>query len=580
MAKTWGNQTYNEDWQPIDAMGNVLGEKDWQANREWDEQNAPGGAWNFSPEVKAANPVKWDQTPIGQQQLNERAPKPFVPTPTGTWSAANNGSDFSWDNPGDFSPAGGGVKPGFPGGGIGMVPGTGGQDSMPQSQGGSLSVSAPNLDNAALMSQLQGPTNLGQVQGPAALGQVQGPAALGAMQGPANLGQVQGPAGLSQLQGPANLGQVQGPAALQQLGATPNVAAAGPVSAMGQQVQGSIQRGLADPTVDTNSPVYQQQVAAFQRNAQRAAERNRASAAARMNAQGTLGSGSFDATVNRINQNQGAAEQDFEAQLMQSELNAGRERQARAQQLGAGLLSQEQQQSLSERLANQSSALQGMGMNNQRDLANQNTAMQALGLNSQRDMANQSGALQMAGLNSGRDLAGLQAQLQTQALNSGRDQSNQQAALAAMGFNNQRDLSNQSTAMQTLGLNSGRDQSNQQSALAALGLNNQRDLANQSSQLQTLGLNNQRDLTGYQAQNQRDLTRYGGQMQANLANQGAQMQQRGYNLQKYLGGRDLDLRGQQMNNQNQQFYDQLGQQLGLETGRMNQQALLALLGGG
>ena len=44
MAKGWKGQTYNEDWVPIDAMGNALGEKDWQANREYDQANDPGGA--------------------------------------------------------------------------------------------------------------------------------------------------------------------------------------------------------------------------------------------------------------------------------------------------------------------------------------------------------------------------------------------------------------------------------------------------------------------------------------------------------------------------------------------------------
>ena len=32
MAKNYGGKTYNEDWVPIDAMGNALGDKDWAAN--------------------------------------------------------------------------------------------------------------------------------------------------------------------------------------------------------------------------------------------------------------------------------------------------------------------------------------------------------------------------------------------------------------------------------------------------------------------------------------------------------------------------------------------------------------------
>jgi|GEM_PF-4763809 len=404
MAKDWQGRTFNEDWEPIDAMGNKTGEKDWDANRSWNEQNNPADVNNFSQDILDRT-GGWKGAPgTGVIGMN-----PGGPRASAAPASVAPSTSFAWDD------------------------------------GAAPSVTAPNLDAAAMMSQLQGP---------------------------------------------AALGQVQGPQALAQLGAAPTVAAAGPTSQFGQSVQGSIQSGLAAPAVNENDPAYRAQVDAYNRNSQRSAERMRASAAQRANATGTIGSGGFDAGVNRILQNQGAQEADFEAQLMQSELNAGRERQARAQQLGAGLFSQEQQQDLTTRLANQQGALTGMGMNNQRDLSNQNTAMQ------------------------------------------------------------------------TIGLNSGRDQ------------------ANQAAQLQTLGMNNQRDLTGYGAQNQRDLTRYGGQLQAGLANQGAQMQQRGYNLQRDLGLSDLDFRNRQSNQQNDQYYSGLGQQLGLETARLNQQALLSLMGGG
>ena len=411
MAKNWGNKTYDEDFYEINAMGErQSNEKDWDANRAWNEKNNPADVNNFSQDILDRT-GGWKGAPgtgvIGMNPGGARAAAPAAAP-----AAVAPSTSFAWDNTGD--------------------------NAAP-------SVTAPTLDAAAMMSQLQGP---------------------------------------------AALGQVQGPQALAQLGAAPTVASAGPTSQFGQSVQGSIQSGLADPAVNQDDPAYRAQVDAYNRNSQRSAERMRASAAQRANATGTLGSGGFDAGVNRILQNQGAQEADFEAQLMQSELNAGRERQARAQQLGAGLFSQEQQQDLTTRLANQQGALTGMGMNNQRDLSNQNTAMQ------------------------------------------------------------------------TLGLNSGRDQ------------------ANQAAQLQTLGMNNQRDLTGYGAQNQRDLTRYGGQLQAGLANQGATMQQRGYNLQRDLGLSDLDFRNRQSNQQNEQYYSGLGQQLGLETARLNQQALLSLMGGG
>ena len=347
MAKDWQGRTFNEDWEPINAMGEKLGEKDWAANRSWNEQNEPAAVNNFSQDILDRT-GGWKGAPRG-------APGE---SPGGAPAAVAPSTSFAWDAKGD---------------------------------GAAPSVTAPTLDAAAMMSQL---------------------------------------------------------------GAAPTVAAAGPTSSFGQSVQGSIQSGLAAPVVNENDPAYRAQVDAYNRNSQRSAERMRASAAQRANATGTLGSGGFDGSVNRILQNQGAQEADFEAQLMQSELNAGRERQARAQQLGAGLFSQEQQQGLQERLANQSSALTGMGMNNQRDLA------------------------------------------------------------------------------------------------------------------------------GYGAQNQRDLTRYGGQLQAGLANQGATMQQRGYNLQRDLGLSDLDFRNRQSNQQNEQYYSGLGQQLGLETARLNQQALLSLMGGG
>ena len=353
MAKDWAGKTYDEDFYEINAMGErQSNEKDWDANRAWNEKNNPADVNNFSQDILDRT-GGWKGAPgtgvIGMNPGGAPAAAPASVAPS---------TSFAWDNTGD--------------------------NAAP-------SVTAPTLDAAAMMSQL---------------------------------------------------------------GAAPTVAAAGPTSQFGQSVQGSIQSGLAAPVVNENDPAYRAQVDAYNRNSQRSAERMRASAAQRANATGTLGSGGFDAGVNRILQNQGAQEADFEAQLMQSELTAGRERQARAQQLGAGLFSQEQQQGLQERLANQSSALTGMGMNNQRDLA------------------------------------------------------------------------------------------------------------------------------GYGAQNQRDLTRYGGQLQAGLANQGSQMQQRGYNLQRDLGLSDLDFRNRQSNQQNEQYYSGLGQQLGLETARLNQQALLSLMGGG
>lgn len=59
---------------------------------------------------------------------------------------------------------------------------------------------------------------------------------------------------------------------------------------------------------------------------------------------------------------------------------------------------------------------------------------------------------------------------------------------------------------------------------------------------------------------------------------GLQGQREGYGLQRELGMADIGLRKDAMKNQNEQFYDSLGQQLGLSTADMNQRAMLALLG--
>ena len=53
MAKSWNNKLYDTDWYPIDDQGVRTGEKDWQANRDWNAKNDPGQINNFSPEVLA-----------------------------------------------------------------------------------------------------------------------------------------------------------------------------------------------------------------------------------------------------------------------------------------------------------------------------------------------------------------------------------------------------------------------------------------------------------------------------------------------------------------------------------------------
>lgn len=47
MARVWEGRSYDEDWYEVDNTGaRISDQKDWAANRAWDEANAPGGAWN------------------------------------------------------------------------------------------------------------------------------------------------------------------------------------------------------------------------------------------------------------------------------------------------------------------------------------------------------------------------------------------------------------------------------------------------------------------------------------------------------------------------------------------------------
>jgi len=78
MAKQWNDQTYNEDWVPIDAMGNATGEKDWAASNA----NTPAPVSNQAPAATtsqapyapgvgangAAAPGKWQ--PLESNTLN------------------------------------------------------------------------------------------------------------------------------------------------------------------------------------------------------------------------------------------------------------------------------------------------------------------------------------------------------------------------------------------------------------------------------------------------------------------------------------------------------------------------------
>jgi len=681
MAKVWGGKTYDTDWYEIDAFGNrTSNQKDWQANREWDAANDPAGAWNFSQEVAQANPVPWDTTARGKQHWSAvSSGVPASPTAwmqgAGAWNAIGNqprSGGFDWGgwqgtaptatptSPGAGMPPRGGqigqvpvfdpsaghgliVDEASPYAGIGPVPHP---ILLPQAQQTMPSPAfAPTVTPPSPLPQVGAAPQVGAPQGLAAMGtaqQVSAPVALG------NVGaapQVGAPPGLAAM-GAAQ--QVSAPVALANLGAAPqatsaqmgalgptqNVALGGPESAFSQQVRGAISRDLGAPTINPADPVLQAQLASFRAANQRATERQRAQEAQRANVGGTIGSGGFNTRMRALEEQQGIRDADFEAQLMASELASGRDRAERARQLGAGLLTQEAQQGLTERLANQQAAMQAMGLQTQRDvsnlgaqqqmtLANQQAALQMLGLQSGREqtqqalaqqanLANQAAGLQMAGLQSARDvaqqdqamraaLANQAAGLQTLGLQSQRD-------LAQQGFGMQAGLANQAAGLQMAGLQSARDIAQQDQAMRAA-------LANQAAGLQTLGLQSQRDLAQQGYGMQAGLANQAAALQAALANQQAGLTGRGQDisrelglleagqrgrgldiqqelgrndalirrnaleLQRQLGLTELDLRQLGLGMQDAQFYAGLGTQQGLEQARLNQQALLALLGG-
>jgi hypothetical protein len=57
MAKEWGGKTYNENWEEIDAMGNVLGGKDWSANASYAAANN-----TQNPYTNQAGASPWDKS--------------------------------------------------------------------------------------------------------------------------------------------------------------------------------------------------------------------------------------------------------------------------------------------------------------------------------------------------------------------------------------------------------------------------------------------------------------------------------------------------------------------------------------
>ena len=52
MAKDWAGKSYDEDFYEINAMGErQSNQKDWDANRAWNEVNNPADVNNFSQDI-------------------------------------------------------------------------------------------------------------------------------------------------------------------------------------------------------------------------------------------------------------------------------------------------------------------------------------------------------------------------------------------------------------------------------------------------------------------------------------------------------------------------------------------------
>lgn len=166
---------------------------------------------------------------------------------------------------------------------------------------------------------------------------------------------------------------------------------------LGAEVDTQLMSQIKPPTgVNTADPAFQQQLNAGQLANHRAAERSRMAAAQRLHAQGQSGSGALDAAMGGIVQQQGEADQAFEAQLMDRFLNADRDRAARALQLATGLTGQRE-----------GFGVQREGFGLQRELGLADIALRREGMNQQNNQFYDS---------LGQQLGLSQAQLNNQAM--------------------------------------------------------------------------------------------------------------------------------------------------------------------
>ena len=131
----------------------------------------------------------------------------------------------------------------------------------------------------------------------------------------------------------------------------PGAPAAPPTDPFHDAITKQIEDLLGPTEYDPNAPEIRMQRDVHNVALQRAAERRRASAAERAAAQGTLDSGGFDVTADQIEADRGMGEAAFEADLATRELEGQRARLMQALQIGAGIMSQQQQLALQKELA-------------------------------------------------------------------------------------------------------------------------------------------------------------------------------------------------------------------------------------
>ena len=132
---------------------------------------------------------------------------------------------------------------------------------------------------------------------------------------------------------------------------------------LSDNVFGAVNRDInLDGTVNQQDPAYQQQVNANQLQTDRAADRARAAMVQRRAATGTGTSGAVDTDVNKVLENQALQDKTFEGGLLDKFRQQNLDKQARALQLGSGMLTAEQERALRGSLTRE-------GYDVQRDLA-------------------------------------------------------------------------------------------------------------------------------------------------------------------------------------------------------------------